>query len=208
MFSLREMCQQVAVIPVLVVKETQHAKPLAEALVAGGLTVLEVTLRTPAALEVIRLMSEVPGSQVGAGTVLTLADVKAAKAAGAQFAVSPGATADLVKAAADEGLPLLPGASTASEVMRLLELGLDTLKFFPAEAAGGVSMLKSLYGPLPKVMFCPTGGITEKTASNYLALPNVMCVGGSWVTPDNLLQAGDWQAIQALAQAAQALKKV
>ena len=208
MFSLREMCQQVAVIPVLVVKETQHAKPLAEALVAGGLTVLEVTLRTPAALEVIRLMSEVPGSQVGAGTVLTLADVKAAKAAGAQFAVSPGATTDLVKAAADEGLPLLPGASTASEVMCLLELGLDTLKFFPAEAAGGVSMLKSLYGPLPKVMFCPTGGITEKTASNYLALPNVMCVGGSWVTPDNLLQAGDWQAIQALAQAAQALKKV
>lgn len=208
MFSLREMCQQVAVIPVLVVKETQHAKPLAEALVAGGLTVLEVTLRTPAALEVIRLMSEVPGSQVGAGTVLTLADVKAAKAAGAQFAVSPGATTDLVKAAADEGLPLLPGASTASEVMRLLELGLDTLKFFPAEAAGGVSMLKSLYGPLPKVMFCPTGGITEKTASNYLALPNVMCLGGSWVTPDNLLQAGDWQAIQVLAQAAQALKKV
>lgn len=208
MFSLRDMCQQVAVIPVLVVKDTQHAKPLAEALVAGGLTVLEVTLRTPAALEVIRLMSEVPGSQVGAGTVLTLADVKAAKAAGAQFAVSPGATADLVKAAADEGLPLLPGASTPSEVMRLLEWGFDTLKFFPAEAAGGVPMLKSIYGPLPKLMFCPTGGITEKTAANYLALPNVMCVGGSWVTPDNLLQAGDWAAIQALAQAAQALKKV
>lgn len=206
MFSLRDLCQQVAVIPVLVVKEPQQAKPLAEALVAGGLMVLEVTLRTPAALEVIRLMSEVPGSQVGAGTVLTLADVKAAKAAGAQFAVSPGATPDLVKAAADEGLPLLPGASTASEVMRLLEMGFDTLKFFPAEAAGGVAMLKSLYGPLPKVMFCPTGGITESTAANYLALPNVMCVGGSWVTPDNLLQAGDWQAIQALAQAAQVLK--
>jgi 2-dehydro-3-deoxyphosphogluconate aldolase/(4S)-4-hydroxy-2-oxoglutarate aldolase len=207
MVALRELCQQVAVIPVLVVKETQHAQPLAEALVAGGLKVLEVTLRTPAALEVIRLMSEVPGSQVGAGTVLTLADVKAAKAAGAQFAVSPGATADLVKAAADEGLPLLPGASTASEVMRLLELGLDTLKFFPAEAAGGVPMLKSLHGPLPKVMFCPTGGITEKTAANYLALPNVMCVGGSWVTPDHLLQSGDWAAIEALARAAQALKQ-
>lgn len=206
MFSLRGLCQQVAVIPVLVVKETQQAKPLAEALVAGGLNVLEVTLRTPAALKVIRLMSEVPNSQVGAGTVLTLADVKAAKAAGAQFAVSPGATPDLVKAAADEGLPLLPGASTASEVMRLLELGLDTLKFFPAEAAGGVAMLKSLYGPLPKIMFCPTGGITEKSAANYLALPNVMCVGGSWVTPDHLVQAGDWSAIQALAQAAQALK--
>ncbi|MFZ1342514.1 bifunctional 4-hydroxy-2-oxoglutarate aldolase/2-dehydro-3-deoxy-phosphogluconate aldolase [Thiothrix eikelboomii] len=206
MFALRELCQQVAVIPVLVVKESQQAQPLAEALVAGGLTVLEVTLRTPAALEVIRLMSEVPGSQVGAGTVLTLADVKAAKAAGAQFAVSPGATADLVKAAADEGLPLLPGASTASEVMRLLELGVDTLKFFPAEAAGGVAMLKSLYGPLPKVRFCPTGGITEQTAANYLALPNVMCVGGSWVTPDHLVQAGNWSAIQALAQAAQALK--
>ena len=125
MFALRELCQQVAVIPVLVVKESSHAKPLAEALVAGGLRVLEVTLRTPAALEVIRLMSEVPNSQVGAGTVLTRADLKAAKAAGAQFAVSPGATADLVKAAADEGLPLLPGASTASEVMRLLEWGLD-----------------------------------------------------------------------------------
>lgn len=207
MFSLRNMCQQVAVIPVLVVKDTQHAQPLAQALVAGGLKVLEVTLRTPVALDVIRLMSEVPGSQVGAGTVLSLADVKAAKAAGAQFAVSPGATEDLIKAAADEGLPLLPGASTASEVMRMLELGLDTLKFFPAEAAGGVPMLKSLHGPLPKVMFCPTGGITEKTAANYLALPNVMCVGGSWVTPDHLLQAGDWQAIQALAQAAQALKK-
>ncbi|MFM2319927.1 MAG: 2-dehydro-3-deoxyphosphogluconate aldolase/4-hydroxy-2-oxoglutarate aldolase [Pseudomonadota bacterium] len=206
MFALRELCQQVAVIPVLVVKESSHAKPLAEALVAGGLRVLEVTLRTPAALEVIRLMSEVPNSQVGAGTVLTRADLKAAKAAGAQFAVSPGATADLVKAAADEGLPLLPGASTASEVMRLLEWGLDTLKFFPAEAAGGVPMLKSLYGPLPKVMFCPTGGITEQTATNYLALPNVMCVGGSWVTPDHLVQAGDWAAIQALAQAAQALK--
>lgn len=206
MFALRELCQQVAVIPVLVVKESQQAQPLAEALVAGGLTVLEVTLRTPAALEVIRLMSEVPGSQVGAGTVLTLADVKAAKAAGAQFAVSPGATADLVKAAADEGLPLLPGASTASEVMSLLELGVDTLKFFPAEAAGGVAMLKSLYGPLPKVRFCPTGGITEQTAANYLALPNVMCVGGSWVTPDHLVQAGNWSAIQALAQAAQALK--
>lgn len=206
MFALRELCQQVAVIPVLVVKESQQAQPLAEALVAGGLTVLEVTLRTPAALEVIRLMSEVPGSQVGAGTVLTLADVKAAKAAGAQFAVSPGATADLVKAAADEGLPLLPGAATASEVMRLLELGVDTLKFFPAEAAGGVAMLKSLYGPLPKVRFCPTGGITEQTAANYLALPNVMCVGGSWVTPDHLVQAGNWSAIQALAQAAQALK--
>ncbi|SKA74249.1 2-dehydro-3-deoxyphosphogluconate aldolase / (4S)-4-hydroxy-2-oxoglutarate aldolase [Thiothrix eikelboomii] len=206
MFALRELCQQVAVIPVLVVKESQQAQPLAEALVAGGLTVLEVTLRTPAALEVIRLMSEVPGSQVGAGTVLTLADVKAAKAAGAQFAVSPGATADLVKAAADEGLPLLPGAATASEVMSLLELGVDTLKFFPAEAAGGVAMLKSLYGPLPKVRFCPTGGITEQTAANYLALPNVMCVGGSWVTPDHLVQAGNWSAIQALAQAAQALK--
>lgn len=207
MFSLRNMCQQVAVIPVLVVKDTQHAQPLAQALVAGGLKVLEVTLRTPVALDVIRLMSEVPGSQVGAGTVLSLADVKAAKAAGAQFAVSPGATEDLIKAAADEGLSLLPGASTASEVMRMLELGLDTLKFFPAEAAGGVPMLKSLHGPLPKVMFCPTGGITEKTAANYLALPNVMCVGGSWVTPDHLLQTGDWQAIQALAQAAQALKK-
>ena len=206
MISVREMCQQVAVIPVLVVNEVEQAAPLATALVAGGLPVLEVTLRTPAALDVIRAMSEVPGSMVGAGTVLTPADVKAVKAAGAQFAVSPGATDSLIKAAEDAGLPLLPGASTASEVMYLLERGINTQKFFPAEAAGGIPMLKSLYGPLSAVAFCPTGGITVQSAVNYLALPNVLCVGGSWVTPDSLVKAGDWQAITALATAASALK--
>ncbi len=206
MISTKAMCQQVAVIPVLVVNDVKHARPLATALVGGGLHVLEVTLRTPAALDVIRAMSEVPGSMVGAGTVLTPADVKAVKAAGAVFAVSPGATDTLIKAAEDEGLALLPGGATASEVMYLMERGFETLKFFPAEAAGGIPMLKSLYGPLSAVTFCPTGGINLQSAPNYLALPNVLCVGGSWITPDALVQAGDWAAIGELARAAQALK--
>ncbi|MEZ5450571.1 MAG: bifunctional 4-hydroxy-2-oxoglutarate aldolase/2-dehydro-3-deoxy-phosphogluconate aldolase [Thiolinea sp.] len=206
MMAVKELCQQVPVIPVLVVHEREQAVPLAETLVANGLPVLEVTLRTPAALEVIRAMSEVPGAQVGAGTLLTPADVKAAKAAGACFGVSPGATDCLLAAARDEGLPLLPGVSTASEIMYLLEQGVDAMKFFPAEAAGGVAMLKSWHGPLPQAMFCPTGGISERTAASYLALPNVMCVGGSWVTPDAMLKAGDWKGIGALAKATHPLK--
>lgn len=198
--SVRSICQQVPVIPVLVVKDLAIAESLASALVSGGLHVLEVTLRTPVALEVIRRMSAVPGSIVGAGTVLTPADVKAVKAAGAAFAVSPGATERLLAAAEDAGLPLLPGVATVSEVMRLVERGFDTLKFFPAEAAGGVKMLKSIHGPLPDVRFCPTGGISEQTFGDYLALPNVLCVGGSWLTPEATVSAHDWQGIVALAR--------
>ncbi len=205
MKTVREICQLAPVIPVLVVKELAYAVPLAQALVKGGLPVLEVTLRTPAALEAIRAMADVEGGVVGAGTLITPADVKAAKAAGAQFGVSPGVTDSLLKAAEDEGLPLLPGAVTASEVMYLLERGYDTLKLFPAEAVGGVNLLKSLYGPLPQVAFCPTGGISLKTAPTYLALPNVLCVGGSWVAPDNAMQTGNWVEIEQLAIEANAL---
>ena len=198
--SIRSICQQVPVIPVLVVHDVTIAHPLAQALVSGGLHVLEVTLRTSAALEVIRRMSEVPGSIVGAGTVLTPADVKAVKAAGASFAVSPGVTDSLLSAAEDEGLLLLPGAATVSEVMKLLERGYDTLKFFPAEAAGGVKMLKSIHGPLPDVRFCPTGGISVQTIREYLALPNVLCVGGSWLTPEDKVLAHDWAGIESIAR--------
>ncbi len=198
--SVRSICQQVPIIPVLVVNDVAIAQPLAQALVNGGLHVLEVTLRTSVALEVIRRMSEVPGSIVGAGTVLTPADVKAVKAAGAAFAVSPGATERLLAAAEDEGLALLPGVATVSEVMKLVERGFDTLKFFPAEAAGGVKMLKSIHGPLPDVRFCPTGGISEQTFRDYLALPNVLCVGGSWLTPADKVTAQDWAGIEAIAR--------
>ena len=199
MLSSKQICLLAPVIPVLIVKETAIAQPLAQALVSGGLPVLEVTLRTPVALDVIRAMADVEGGVVGAGTLRTPADVKAAKAAGARFGVSPGATESLLKAAQDADLPLLAGAATASEVMRLLECGYDTLKLFPAEAVGGVALLKALASPLPQAMFCPTGGITQQTAAHYLALPNVLCVGGSWVTPDALVQAQDWQSIQQLA---------
>ena len=198
--SVRSICQQVPIIPVLVVNDVAIAQPLAQALVNGGLHVLEVTLRTSVALEVIRRMSEVPGSIVGAGTVLTPADVKAVKAAGAAFAVSPGATDRLLAAAEDEGLALLPGVATVSEVMKLVERGFDALKFFPAEAAGGVKMLKSIHGPLPDVRFCPTGGISVQTFRDYLVLPNVLCVGGSWLTPADKIAAQDWAGIEAMAR--------
>ncbi len=201
MLSTRELCQQVPVIPVLVVDDVAQAKPLAETLVAAGLPVLEVTLRTPVALDVIRIMSEVPGSLVGAGTVLTSQDVTNVKAAGAKFAVSPGATDNLLAAVHDQDLPLLPGAVTSSEVMALMEKGYDTLKFFPAEAAGGISLLKSIGGPLPDVKFCPTGGINAQKASDYLALSNVLCVGGSWVTPKAMVAEGNWDGIADLARA-------
>lgn len=207
MLSVKQIGLLAPVIPVLVVKELATAPALAQALVSGGLPVLEVTLRTPVALEVIRAMADVDGGVVGAGTLLTPADVKAAKAAGAQFGVSPGATDALIKAAQDAELPLLAGAATPSEVMYLLEQGLDTLKLFPAEAVGGVALLKSLASPLPQVTFCPTGGITLQTAAHYLALPNVLCVGGSWVAPDALVQAQDWQSIRRLAGEAAALPR-
>ena len=204
--TAREICQLAAVIPVLVVKALDTAKPLAQALVAGGLPALEVTLRTPVALDVIRAMSEVQGGVVGAGTLLSPQDVKQAKAAGAQFGVSPGITDRLLKAAQDYDLPLLPGAATASEVMYLLEQGYDTLKLFPAEAVGGINLLKSLGAPLPQAKFCPTGGIHLNLAPQYLALANVLCVGGSWIAPDNLIVQGNWAGVESLARAASQLK--
>ncbi|MGP1358890.1 bifunctional 4-hydroxy-2-oxoglutarate aldolase/2-dehydro-3-deoxy-phosphogluconate aldolase [Roseicyclus sp.] len=204
--SAREIASLAPIIPVLVVEDAGHARPLAEALVAGGLPALEVTLRTPAALEAIAAMAEVPGGVVGAGTLLTPADVRAARAAGARFGVSPGATEALLAACAEEGLPLLPGAATATEAMRLLEAGYDMLKFFPAGPAGGVAYLAALAGPLPQVAFCPTGGVSPGNARDYLALPNVICAGGSWVAPADLRARGDWAGIEALAREAAALR--
>lgn len=199
------LCRKAPVIPVLVIEDAAHAAPLAEALIAGGLTVLEVTLRTPAALDAIAAMSAVPGGIVGAGTVLTPDDVRAAQDAGAQFAVSPGATDRLLDACEAAGLPILPGAATASEAMRLLERGYGVQKFFPASAIGGAPALKALGGPLPQVRFCPTGGIDTANAADYLALDNVLCVGGSWVAPRQLVQKGEWAAITGLARQAAAL---
>ena len=204
--SVREICALAPVIPVLVVEDAAAAEPLARALIRGGLPVLEVTLRTPAALDVIAEMARVPGGVVAAGTVLNAADAQAAKAAGAQFAVSPGATDALIAGCEAAELPLLPGASTASEAMTLLERGYDMLKFFPAEAAGGAAMLKSLAGPLPQVTLCPTGGIGPGNAESYLGLPNVVCVGGSWVAPGDLVASGDWGGIEALARSASQLR--
>jgi 2-dehydro-3-deoxyphosphogluconate aldolase/(4S)-4-hydroxy-2-oxoglutarate aldolase len=201
-----EICRLAPVIPVLVIEDVAHAAPLAQALVAGGLPALEVTLRTPAALDVIRAMAEVPGGRVGAGTLLTPADVKAAKAAGATFGVSPGATERIIAACEDEGLPLLPGAVTATEVMTLLERGFTMLKFFPAETSGGAAAIKALGAPIPQVTFCPTGGVSLKNARDYLSLSNIVCVGGSWVAPKDAMARGDWAAITALAAEAAALR--
>ncbi|MEM9428413.1 MAG: bifunctional 4-hydroxy-2-oxoglutarate aldolase/2-dehydro-3-deoxy-phosphogluconate aldolase [Pseudomonadota bacterium] len=202
----REICALAPIIPVLVVKDAIHARPLAEALVAGGLPALEVTLRTPAALDAIQAMADVPGGVVGAGTLVTPADVTAAVAAGARFGVSPGATDALVAACEAEGLPLLAGAATASEAMRMLEKGYDTLKFFPAEAAGGAPALKAIGAPLPQIKFCPTGGVSPANAADYLSLPNVLCAGGSWVAAADKVAAGDWAGIEALARAASGLE--
>ncbi|WP_343082078.1 bifunctional 4-hydroxy-2-oxoglutarate aldolase/2-dehydro-3-deoxy-phosphogluconate aldolase [Ostreiculturibacter nitratireducens] len=200
-----EVCMLAPVVPVLVIEDPEHALPLARALVAGGLPALEVTLRTPAAIDAIRAMSEVPGGVVGAGTLLTPADVKAAKAAGAKFGVSPGATERLLDACEDEGLALLPGAATATEVMVLLEKGYTVQKFFPAEASGGAPALKAIGAPIPQVRFCPTGGVTLANAREYLSLSNTLCVGGSWVAPKERLVKGDWAGIEALAREAAAL---
>ncbi len=203
--AAEQICRLAPVVPVLVIDDRSHGVPLARALVAGGLPALEVTLRTAVALDVIRAMAEVEGSVVGAGTLLTPADVRAAKAAGATFGVSPGTTERLLAACEDEGLPLLPGAATATEVMALLERGYSVQKFFPAETSGGAAAVKALGGPLPQVRFCPTGGISLANAPDYLALPNVLCVGGSWVAPRGRMEAGDWQGITALAAGASAL---
>ena len=205
--ATRSLCDLAPVIPVLVIEDVAHAEPLARALVAGGLPVLEVTLRTECALDAMAAMATVPGARVGAGTVLSAHDVKRAKAAGATFAVSPGATPALLAACAAQGLPLLPGAATASEVMALLELGYRTMKFFPAGPAGGPAMLKGLHGPLPQATFCPTGGVSPQNAHEYLSLPNVVCVGGSWVAPAKMMAAGDWDGITALARQAAGLSR-
>lgn len=202
-----EICRLAPVVPVLVIDDLAHAAPLAKALVAGGLPALEVTLRTPVALDAIRAMAEVPGGIVGAGTLLTPADVKAAKAAGARFGVSPGATDRIIAACEDEGLPLLPGAATASEIMALLERGYTVQKFFPAEQAGGAAYLRSIGSPIPQVKFCPTGGISLKIAPGYLALTNILCVGGSWVAPKEAMARGDWATITTLAREAAALPR-
>jgi len=195
------------VVAVVVIERLADAVPMARALVAGGVRAIEVTLRTPVALDAMRaIAAEVEGAHVGAGTVITPADLAAAERAGARFAVSPGATATLVAAAADSALPWLPGVATASEAMAALERGHRHLKLFPAEAAGGTALLRGLHGPLPGLRFCPTGGITPASAGNYLALPNVACVGGSWLTPADRMAAGDWPRIEALAREATALR--
>jgi 2-dehydro-3-deoxyphosphogluconate aldolase/(4S)-4-hydroxy-2-oxoglutarate aldolase len=194
------------VVPVVVIDDLETAVPLARALVSGGLPVIEVTLRTPAALEAIRrIAAEVPEAVIGAGTVRTARDVAASVEAGSKFLVSPGSTAALVDAMEGCGVPFLPGVATASEVMALAERGLTEMKFFPAEAAGGLPYLKSLGGPLPDVRFCPTGGIKLATAPDYLALPNVGCVGGTWLTPADALASGDYARIEKLAAEAAAL---
>lgn len=195
------------VIPVIVLQREADVVPLARALVDGGVRVLEVTLRTPAALACIAAIARaVPQAVVGAGTVRNAADVRAAQAAGAAFAVSPGYTTEVGAACREAGLPLLPGVATASEVMGAAADGHRFLKFFPASAAGGLPMLKALAGPFADIAFCPTGGITAESAPQYLALPNVRVVGGSWLTPEDAMAAGDWDRITALARAAAALR--
>lgn len=202
----RALCELAPVVPVIVIKDAASAADLARALITGGLPVLEVTLRSEAALDAIRAMSGVEGGHVGAGTVLTPDDAKRAKDAGAKFAVSPGLTDPLIAACEDLELPLLPGAVTASEVMRAMDAGFDMLKFFPAEAVGGAPALKSLAGPLPKVSFCPTGGVSPANAREYLSLPNVICVGGSWIVTDQDVSSGNWTAIEGRARSAAALR--
>jgi 2-dehydro-3-deoxyphosphogluconate aldolase/(4S)-4-hydroxy-2-oxoglutarate aldolase len=195
------------VIPVVVLDDEHAAVPLARALVAGGLPVIEITMRTRSALPGIkRIAQEVPEAVIGAGTVLTPADVRAAVGAGARFLVSPGSTERLLDAMLDSGVPILPGAATASEVLALLERGLTQVKLFPAQPAGGVAALKALAGPLPTVGFCPTGGITATSAPDFLALPNVACVGGSWLTPADAVAAGAWAHVEQLARQAAALR--
>ncbi|AIJ16157.1 bifunctional 4-hydroxy-2-oxoglutarate aldolase/2-dehydro-3-deoxy-phosphogluconate aldolase [Streptomyces violaceoruber] len=194
------------VVPVVVVDDLADAVPLARALVAGGLPAIEVTLRTPVALDAIRAIAgEVPDAVVGAGTVVTAEQVGEVVAAGARFLVSPGWTDTLVEAMRGSGVPFLPGVSTASEVVALLERGVREMKFFPAEAAGGTAYLKALAAPLPQARFCPTGGITPASAPEYLALPNVGCVGGSWMLPKDAIAGRDWARVEALAREAAAL---
>ena len=203
-----DVMRDAPVIPVIVLDDVAQAVPLARALVAGGIRMLEVTLRTPRALACIQAMArEVPQAVVGAGTVRSAADAPAAREAGARFAVSPGFTVSVGRACRDLGLPLLPGVATGSEIMQAQEEGYTQLKFFPAMQAGGVAMLKAWSGPFGDVRFCPTGGVSAANAGEFLALPNVACVGGSWLTPAAAVAAGDWGQITALAREAASLAR-
>lgn len=204
---IRSFLALAPVIPVLTIEKVEHAVPLARALTAGGLRVLEVTLRTPAGLPAIEAMRKaVPDAVVGVGTITRAEDFVAAGNAGAQFGVSPGLTVEIANAAKTAAFPLLPGIMTPTELIAGLRWEFTTFKLFPAQQAGGVNMLKALAGPFPDVVFCPTGGITRATAPEFLSLPNVACIGGSWVAPADRVRAGDWSAIEALARDAASLK--
>jgi 2-dehydro-3-deoxyphosphogluconate aldolase / (4S)-4-hydroxy-2-oxoglutarate aldolase len=206
--NIREIVGLAPVIPVLTITDLSHAVPLAHALCAGGLRVLEITLRTPAALAAIEAMRKaVPDAVVGVGTLTRAVDFAAADRAGAQFGVTPGLTPELAAASRGARFPLLPGVMTPTELIAARSAGFNVLKLFPAEQAGGISMLRALGAPFPDVLFCPTGGITRATAPEYLALSNVVCVGGSWVAPSAMMAAGDWRGIEALARDAAGLKR-
>ncbi|MAD02647.1 bifunctional 4-hydroxy-2-oxoglutarate aldolase/2-dehydro-3-deoxy-phosphogluconate aldolase [Pseudoalteromonas shioyasakiensis] len=205
--SIEKILSSAPVVPVVVIEKLEDAAPLARALYNGGLKALEITLRTPIAAEAVKLMKEaVPEAYVGTGTVVDKATFNASVEAGADFMVSPGVNDELLALAKESDIPFLPGAATPSEVMKLASQGFKFLKFFPAEAAGGTAMLKSIGGPLPQVTFCPTGGISLETAPNYLALKNVICVGGTWMLDKQLIENKDWQAIEALARQASEVK--
>lgn len=207
LLTAHQVMRDAAVIPVIVLHDVAQAVPLARALVAGGIRMLEVTLRTPVALDCIEAIArEVPQAIAGVGTVRSVADAKAAAQAGARFAVSPGYTSAVGRACRDLGLPLLPGVATGSEIMAAAEDGYTDLKFFPALQAGGAAMLKAWAGPFVETRFCPTGGITPANAREFLALPNVVCVGGSWLTPADAVASGDWSRITALAREAVQLR--
>lgn len=204
--QIRDILKVAPVVPVLIIERLEHAAPLAQALCAGGLRVLEVTMRTPVALAAIEAMRKAaPDAIVGVGTLTKPQDFQAAERAGAQFGVSPGLTAELAEASRTVNFPLLPGVMTPSEVIAARLHGFNALKLFPAMQAGGIGMLKALASPFSEIIFCPTGGITRDSAPDFLALPNVACVGGSWVAPNKLMESGDWTAIEDLAREASQL---
>lgn len=207
--NIEKIAEATSVMPVMVVDNVEQAVPLAEALVRGGIRVLEITLRTAGALEAVkRIRAEVPDAIVGVGTIATPAQLAASIDAGAQFGVSPGSTPTLLAAVAASRLPFLPGVATTSEVMQAMEYGFNIMKLFPAVPVGGIKLLESIGGPFPQASFCPTGGVNPQNAVDFFRLPNVVCVGGSWLTPRALVQAGDWQAITLLAEEASRLKPV
>ena len=204
--QFRENLKATRIVPVIVIKELGHAVPLAKALVEGGLDILEITLRTGAALDAIKAISgQVPGAIVGAGTVINAQQFAQAAQAGAKFVVSPGLTEEVAQASRNQGVPILPGVATASDIMRGLALGLETFKFFPAETSGGAPAIKALGGPFPQISFCPTGGISTKNLSSYLSLPNVIAAGGSWMIPSDLNQADAFARATQMAREARAL---